>query len=1119
MKILMINHIHSTRYLLWLILLLGVGATTHARQFGTPFFKNYSPNQYGASTQNWQALQDHRGIMYFSNNSCILEFDGNEWDQIYLPSQSTVRALAQSREGIIYVGAQGDLGYLSPTPYGNMEFISLLPKIPTAHRNFRDVWRIHATEEGVYFLTDYKLFLLQKDGSIKVWLPRRSFFLSFYVDGTLYVHEIGVGLMQLKNQGLELVSGGDKLKDKSVQSIIPYTGNILLVATGKDGLYTYDSDIANPQAIHALDVPVNSELKENIAYSLAYTNDYIVVGTLRNGVYLLDKEGNELTVINQSKGLQNNQVWSMQTDRQGGVWLCLNKGISRLELGTPITGWGIEEGAGKIFSVTRHLGKLHIASGQDISRYNSTKESFEPMSNEIQQAWDLYEFIPQNRLEKKILLSGTQAGIFAYEDNKEKRIEKTRGGYVLFASKKFPDHIFYGHPGGVGVIYYDNRNWQFLGDVQNIKTEVRSFAEDSQGNIWVGTKHKGVIRLHYIEEDPLTPQITEYDTSHGLPSMRDNYLFNANTKVMVGSIDGLYRYNDEIDKFSTSLMFGSGYEGGKTGPLHYYHSDEKSFIWATSEEKVVSINPRRPETGNQAIELARLPQMEVNSIWSEDHGKVIWIGGSEGLYRYEPEAKHPHENFTTHIRRVIINRDSVVFYGNHAESANTRNSVKGASKSQVEDNTLEIPYSDASSSISFQYSATYFDDSESNEFRYILEGNDQYWSKWSSKYQKEYTNLSPGKYTFKVMSRNIFGEESEETSYFFIIETPLYRTLWAYALYILIAGLIIREFIKARIELVVASKKRLQQIIDEQEIVISEKDKLLLKQAEDIAVQGGQVYQQQEELVTQRDYIEQQNKQLRNQNITITDSIRYAHSIQDGLLPFEERLSESLKEHFVLYKAKSIVSGDFYWFEQVGNKKIIALADCTGHGVAGALMSIMGISALNYVLLKSSRLTPSSLLDEMDASIQTVLRQKKNRHNKDYINMAICIWEERDNDTIQLTFAGAGLSMYYVQNEKIHEVQGDKTTIGGVMDGKKALTEHQLILSRGAALYLLTDGLAKQNNSDHQTIGSAQLMALIEEHSSEPMKHQEKFFADLLKKQLKGHITQKDDVTLFGMRL
>ncbi|MGB0523630.1 MAG: 7TM diverse intracellular signaling domain-containing protein [Flammeovirgaceae bacterium] len=330
-----------------------------------------------------------------------------------------------------------------------------------------------------------------------------------------------------------------------------------------------------------------------------------------------------------------------------------------------------------------------------------------------------------------------------------------------------------------------------------------------------------------------------------------------------------------------------------------------------------------------------------------------------------------------------------------------------------------------------------------------------------------------------------------------------------------------------RIRMLDNERRRAQEenarILREQNSILEEKvierTREIEQQKEEILTQNEELHQQQEEIITQRDYIEEQNVDLRHKNEQITDSIRYAKTIQEALLPFKTRLSENLSEYFIIYRPKDIVSGDFYWFEKIGNKNLMAVVDCTGHGVPGGFMSMIGISVLNDIVIKNQIIDPATILFQLDETINKVLKQDE-EGNQDGMDLAFCTFETLDTGQVKVIFAGAKRPLYYAEygQEEIQELKGDRCAIGGYHAREVMFTNQEVMLPKGSVLYLTTDGIADQHNTQNQKFGSPRLKNLLSRIHHLPMAGQQKTIIEVLELHQQDQI-QRDDIAVVGIRL
>ncbi len=256
-------------------------------------------------------------------------------------------------------------------------------------------------------------------------------------------------------------------------------------------------------------------------------------------------------------------------------------------------------------------------------------------------------------------------------------------------------------------------------------------------------------------------------------------------------------------------------------------------------------------------------------------------------------------------------------------------------------------------------------------------------------------------------------------------------------------------------------------------------------------------------------------KELATQNRRITDSIRYAESIQKAILPNENLLKNNFAEYFILYLPKDIVSGDFYWFTELENKFFLTVADCTGHGVPGAFMSMIGVSILNQIIREQRIFDPAQVLTHMNTKLAEALHQEE-KANIDGMDLGFIVIEQLDNQIV-ITFCGAKRPLYYVPNGEILEIKGNRKSVGGTQNSQ-VFENKTLTLKKGAVIYLTTDGFADQNSTQGRKFSSRKLKDLLIQNAHLCLAQQQQILAHHFQTH-KGKKEQRDDVTVLGIRL
>ncbi|WP_338768845.1 7TM diverse intracellular signaling domain-containing protein [Bernardetia sp. ABR2-2B] len=340
-------------------------------------------------------------------------------------------------------------------------------------------------------------------------------------------------------------------------------------------------------------------------------------------------------------------------------------------------------------------------------------------------------------------------------------------------------------------------------------------------------------------------------------------------------------------------------------------------------------------------------------------------------------------------------------------------------------------------------------------------------------------------------------------------------------------GLRMKNLEKENTRILEDQNKLLEQKVDERTKEISMKQ-------EEILVQNEELHQQQEEIISQRDYIEKQNKQLKTTNTQFTDSVRYAKTIQKAILPMKQRVQHHFEESFVLFRPRDIVSGDFYWVyetnDPITNEEIVLVAvlDCTGHGVPGAFISLIGFAILNEIVSKQLTTKPAQILQRLDERLQESLRQKQT-NNMDGMDVALCSIKKVDSihhstgkKQFEVTFSGAKRPLYYLKDNNFEELKGNRISVGGITKKKERrnsiFEEDKIILTKGDKIYLTSDGYADQNDKKKEKIGSIQLRQKLMELHILPLTEQKAKLEEFLDFH-QGKEKQRDDITIMGVKL
>lgn len=708
---------------------------------------------------------------------------------------------------------------------------------------------------------------------------------------------------------------------------------------------------------------------------------------------------------------------------------------------------------------------------------------------------------------------------------------------IIFSGKMGKDYIL-GTPSG----YYtysltDRRAVSFTPlSIQGGRIEARSYYIDNEGNLWIGTKGSGLFMKG--PNGKITGFYRSGDT--GADNITGISMFGDN--IWLATINGVHIVSRQTAAIKRSFVMN-------TGLAHNYINqilllDDGSSYVATNSERLDRIDP---DSGiiksdlvmygtllNKAIALDRDSRgaiwvaTEGNGVF-EFHGDSvrnlttasglmsnyayailaasnndIWISHQQGVSRYNPESGRT-KVFTTSFAnggtcnegaiyespdgKILIGTTQGVIVYDREKDRKSQSAPQNNINS-VTINDVVYPYRESYSLpyrkryvVKVSYTGIDFSEPEKVYYSTFLENYDDDWTAPSPSREAVY-NLRDGKYRFNLVSVNEDGITQDDPLVFTInIKKPVWRTWWfllsMFGLSAGVVAIIIREREKAH--------HKLQEYLES-------------------------------ELAARTQVVMKQKAELEAQNLEITDSINYARRIQSSILPDLKRLKEHFGDAFVLFYPRDIVSGDFYWFDQLDEDHfILVCADSTGHGVPGAFMSMIGSTLLQDIVSRQRITKPSEILSMLDKQIFSTLNQNLEIGvSNDGMDIVVC---EFTMNNRHVRFASAMRPVLIVIGGESYYIKGNRASVGGQMVSEKYFDDQEYYLNEGDSIYLFTDGLPDQfGGPEGKKMKIARLKTFIEEIYSLDIKDQEealaKFFAEW-----KGDYEQVDDVLFMGVRV
>jgi len=666
---------------------------------------------------------------------------------------------------------------------------------------------------------------------------------------------------------------------------------------------------------------------------------------------------------------------------------------------------------------------------------------------------------------------GTQNGIYFYDENKNAfysfenkkllNIFRTNRVYDIMQDSK--DNIWVACRNGLHKVsgdslksYYNNSN-----DINSLSSNlVYCIVEDRHGKIWIGCEY-GFNCLDTNADSIKRFVRNEYSCTNCLSSNEIINIFEdkKNDCLWIGTVNGLNKFTPENESFKTYTEKN----GLPNNIIYAILQDNSGNLWMSTNRGISKFDPSKEEFYNFGMSDG-LQNYEFNiGAYYKSFDGEMFFGGISGFNSFYPDSVKKRQYIPnieiTSVELLMDKTNKLINIGR--------------------DRIIKIPYDN--NLITIEFSALDFSMPEKNNYAYKLEGLEEEWIALGNRRYATFS-LPSGKYIFKVKGSNsdfVWNEAGAELQ--MIVETPLWKHPLAYVFYVLLAIFSVFLLIQYRTRSLRKSNFELK----EKELI-----------AEQIALQ---------------------KEELTLKNKSITDSIIYAKRIQEALMPSMNLFSRLLPDSFLLHKAKDIVSGDFYWVNEKNNKTFLAIVDCTGHGVPGAFMSIIGFELLRKITDDQGIENADQILNDLNKGIAlTFGKDSSNIRLKDGMDIAMCVL---DKDKKELEFAGAFRPMYFVRDNKIEEIRGDRFSVG-LLDNSEEIqiTKTTIKLKKNDVFYFFSDGYADQfGGPESKKYKYRRFRHLLLTIHKLPL-DQQKAILEKSFDEWKGNLEQVDDILIVGLR-
>ena len=1045
-------------------------------------FKFFSEEEGLPQSTVYSICEDNRGFLWLGTDGgglCLLDGNGiSMMDTIQNLEGNIIRALLFDSNDILWIGTNKGLVMYDGYTYRKIEGmpgedVHILCLFEDSNST---LWAGTA-EHGCYYVRD------QHAHRVENFTTKGIFAINEDPYGRIWVGSVG---------GIHLISREQDTFVVQKPQIFLYKNERFILSMeklnedefllGTHGAGIKHVKITGPDAFELKDFKSDDIGKEGvIIWDMQKTSGGAIwIATDKKGVFRIRDQ--EVTQFNHYNGLTVNQVQKLFEDRDGNMWIGTNEKGLALYAGDEFLRFDNQEFTDfPITGILKHTGNVSWITTYGGGIHQLTFEENSPILKSEKILPGLPEQYITAILEDHdgIIWAGTQrSGLYRIEHDNITRITYLDGLVSNKIYSLFEDHngiLWCGTDAGISLLDGSRiRNISERPDSGLINNEVQCFVEDRERNLWIGTMG-GLVRIHgdkmtsYTEEDGLeNTEILSLDLQY------DSVLW-IGTKG-----GGIFRCEDYADTTPIkSVKYAKGSLSDNIRSLNFLN--DTLLIAGTDRGLMMYVL----NAANDIVYMRKYDARDgffggeiIQNGMEKLSGNTMLICTIDGVTRFSPDLlKMKSKPVSAHIDQIDL------FYKNvdwrmYSDSIVPFSQIPCQLKLKPGENHLtfhvatdNIP---GKSIISYRYQ--------------LLKGKDN-WSPLQDAGRFDFMNIPFGRNSFRIRieSDDDYYQDSE-LIYDYEIRVPFYLQWWFYVLLVLV--MIAAVFV----------------IIRYRERALRKRNEILEDTVLDRTV----------ELRMQKFEVEKQKGIIEIKNKDITDSIRAAKYIQDAVLPSTQILNTFFADSFIIYWPKDIVSGDFYWIKERKKDILITAADCTGHGVPGAFMSLLGISFLNNMVDESGNDSPAGILNKLrDDIVQSLNQKEEGTRVKSGMDAALIAVSK---DKMQLEYAGAYNPLILVRDHELTEMKADKMPIA-YYDIMEPFTNHSVSLEKGDQLYFFSDGFADQfGGPQGKKIKRGKFYNWLLEVEGLPFQEQ----SEMLEKKFnewRGEGARIDDVVLIGIKI
>ncbi|WP_333599712.1 helix-turn-helix and ligand-binding sensor domain-containing protein [Flavobacterium sp.] len=720
-----------------------------------PPIVKYGSTVYGAGNQNWMVTQDNNQFVYFANNEGLLEFNGSNWTLYPSPNETIIRSVRVVNDRI-YTGCYMEFGFWKRQSNGALRYTSLSQKIKNKLIEDEHFWNIINLDQWVLFQSFNRIYVYNsKDGSFQFIDNHPYIFRCYKINNSIYFQAVGEGLYEVVNGKSVLVCNDERIKNNRIVEIYKHKDG-LLFQTERAGVFKWEDKKLDPFYFES-----EAELKPNSIFCAKMLSDGgFALGTISNGIYILDKQGKIRYHITQNIGLSNNTILSINEDADNNLWLGLDNGIDCINLQSPIKSYKDDIGyLGTVYASIKFKDRIYIGTNQGLF-YKSlaSNEGFHFVNGTKGQVWALFEHDNQ-------LFCGHDLGTFLIGTEDIRLISKQSGTWKFNSVPNHENLILQGNYNGLSVIEKKDNTWVFRNKIAGFDISSRYFEITNKNEIYVGHEYKGIIK---VLPNADFSKVNKFYTLKSPHKGKHISLAKYNGTIFFAGREGVFKLNSKTGAFQKDNNLSDVFKNDEyiSGKLNV---DKSNKMWLFTKNYIYYFTSGNFDTDLKKHKIPipfsiTNPMIGYENITQISDSEYL-VGKTDGYFIINLS------DFKVKSHNIILTNISV----NKLSEPIVNLSITDEGELQHDENNLV-----------FNYTVPQYNRFIDVEYQYMLEGQQGQWSEWSAKSSINFKNLEPGDYTFKVRAKIANSSPENTVEYKFTIKKPWYATNLAWFIYILL---------------------------------------------------------------------------------------------------------------------------------------------------------------------------------------------------------------------------------------------------------------------------------------------------------------------------------------------